>query len=100
MEHLTPCTWQWPQTSQIGSRSRLVAIPRAGPPAGDQDELCASCGLWVSTCDCEAESGGESDGEAEDEPGVEVLGPAKFVGARWAWRPDAELAPGQPPCAA
>ena len=70
------------------------------PPAGDQDELCSSCGLWVSTCDCEAESGGESDGEAEDEPGVEALGPAKFVGARWAWRPDIEFVPCKPPCAA
>ena len=79
-----------------------VRLDAAGecPLTGDQDELCSSCGLWVSTCDCEAESGGESDGEAEDEPGVEALGPAKFVGARWAWRPDIEFVPCKPPCAA
>ena len=26
--HLTPCTWQCPHTSQIGSRSRLMAFIR------------------------------------------------------------------------
>jgi hypothetical protein len=85
-----------------GTKKRTGArLDAAGecPPAGDQDELCASCGLWVSTCDCEADSDGaeESDGEEEFD-GRGALGPSKFVGARWAWRPDAEFVPRQPPC--
>ena len=33
MVHFTPCTWQWPHTSQIGSRSRFGPLMAGGPLA-------------------------------------------------------------------
>ena len=33
MVHFTPCTWQWPHTSQTGSRSRFGPLMAGGPLA-------------------------------------------------------------------